>query len=171
MLANPCRPRDAIRIPLITRKFPSDRRTAVRLAAKPDIAVTDTSGRHRLTLVLGGTQEEGWSFANAQATSDALRAAGTCAGPSRTSENGTTRGIHSVELTSSPDVCLRAGFDSCKARHVPKSGCGPESEFAVAAGRHRGRPGQVFDLSRPAISGPYTKPVAPCQFFSRRQST
>jgi len=136
-------------IALIIRQFPPDRRTAVCLAAKPDIAVSDTSGRHRLTLVLGGTQEEGWSFANAQATSDALRAAGTCAGPSRTSENGTTRGIHSVELTSSPDVCLRAGFDSCKARHVPKSGCGPESELAS-------QPGAI--VVDPAKSSPYPGP-------------
>ena len=171
MVANRRRPRDAIQIAMITRQFPSDRSAVVRLAAKPDIAVCDTSGRQRLTLVLGGTQEEGESFADAKSTRDARPTAGTHFDPGRTSGNTATRGIHPVALTSSSDVCLRAGFDSCKPRHVSKSGCGPESELAVAAGRHRGRPRQVFGISRPAMSGANTKPSAPCLFFSRRQST
>ncbi len=59
MVANRRRPRDAIQIAVTTRQFPPGRSAVVRLAAKPDIAVCDTSGRHRLTLVSGGTQEEG----------------------------------------------------------------------------------------------------------------
>jgi hypothetical protein len=136
-------------IAAITRQFPQDRPTVVRRAAKPDIAVCDTSGRHPPTLVVGGTQDEGWSFADAKSTRDARPAVGAHYDPGRTSGNAVTRGIHPVALTSSSDVCLHAGFDSCKSQHVSKSGCGPESELAVAAGRHRGRPRQVFDISRP----------------------
>lgn len=158
------------RNPLVTRQYSVEHRRVIRRTAKPDNtrpSPTAGTGAARHSCEAPGPESVcrlGASKRRATARRDHPDA-------ERSSENATTRGFHRAQLTSSSDVCLRAGFDSCKSRHVPKSGCGPEGELAVAAGRHRGRAGQIFDLSRPAMSGANTKPSALYLFLSRRQST